>query len=89
MAKKSGIQRAVAIYGGSPTRLAAAVTAEMGREVSRQNIEHWLKTGRVPFEYCNAVSTTAGIELESLNGRIDWASLRSVLASRTTEQQGA
>lgn len=85
MAKKTGIQRAVAIFGGSPTRLATAV----GGDVSRQNIEHWLKAGRVPVEHCDAVSAASGVELEGLNDRINWASLRNVLAAQATEQQGA
>lgn len=73
MARKTGIERAVAIYGGSPTKLAAAC----GDSISRQNIEHWLKAKRVPLDHCAAVSAATGIDLEDLNDK--WAAVREVV----------
>lgn len=72
MARKTGIERAVAIFKGSPTKLAAAC----GEDVSRQNIEHWLKAKRVPMEHCAKVSAATGIDLEDLNDK--WAEVREV-----------
>lgn len=48
---KEAIRRAVDIFDGSPARLARAI----GEPVKRQNVEHWLESGRVPTEYCAAI----------------------------------
>ena len=76
MPKKTGIQEAVDLFDGSPTALAAAI----GSEVSRQNIEHWLKKGRVPEEKCPAVAVATRIPVERLNPLHDWAKTREALA---------
>ena len=39
------------LYDGSTTRMAAAI----GGKVKRQNIEHWLASGRIPWEHCSAI----------------------------------
>ena len=79
MGHKTGIQRAVELFDGSPTKLAAAV----GNGVIRQHVEHWLKTGRVSSEKCAHVSLATGISVELLNPQEDWAAIRRALAAGT------
>ena len=69
MGKKTGIQQALDMFDGSPTRLAAAV----GHDVSRQNVEHWAKVGRVAMDKCGVVRAATGIPLEALNDKVNWA----------------
>ena len=45
---KEAIRQAVELFDASPSRLAQAI----GQPVKRQNVEHWLNTGRVPTDYC-------------------------------------
>lgn len=45
---KEAIRQAVDLFDASPSRLAQAI----GQPVKRQNVEHWLNTGRVPTDYC-------------------------------------
>lgn len=73
MSQQTGIQRAVAMYEDSPTKLAAAV----GNGVLRQHIEHWLSSGRVPAERCPEVSAATGLPLEDLNDKVNWALVRA------------
>lgn len=73
--KKSGIQRAVEMFGGSSSAMAAAI----GEGVSRQNIDHWLTIGRVPVIKCPAVSLATGISVEQLNPLHDWDTMRRSL----------
>jgi 2-keto-3-deoxy-6-phosphogluconate aldolase len=73
---KSGIQEAVDMFDGSPTKLAAAV----GCGVSRQNIETWLKLGYVPQGQCPAVAVATRIPVERLNPLHDWDKTRQALA---------
>lgn len=68
---KTGIERALAVFDNSPTKLAAA----MGNGTSRQNIELWVKSGRVPPEHCQIIKTLTNVPLKALNSRMDWASL--------------
>lgn len=68
MANKNGIQRAVEMFGGSPTRLAEAV----GNGVLRQHIEHWLKSGRVSSEKAPEVAAATGIDIKDLNDTTNW-----------------
>lgn len=75
MPKKSGIQEAVDLYDGSPTKLAAAV----GGDVTRQNIEHWLSTGMVPVGKCPSLSVVTRIPVKRLNPLHDWAKVRQAL----------
>jgi DNA-binding transcriptional regulator YdaS (Cro superfamily) len=67
MAEISPAQKAVDVFDGSPTRLAAAV----GDGVLRQHVEHWLKSKRVPAERCPAVSKVTRIPLWELRPD-DW-----------------
>lgn len=76
MPKKSGIQEAVDMYGGSPTALAASI----GGDVSRQNVEHWLSTGIVPVSKCPSVAVATNVPVERLNPLHDWAKVRQSLA---------
>lgn len=72
MGQKTGIQRAVELFGNSPTRLAAAV----GGGLVRQHVEHWLSVGRVPAEKCPEVAVTTGVALEELNDKVNWDLVR-------------
>ena len=69
MTNKTGIQTALDMYDGSPSRLAEAV----GNGVLRQHVEHWLKVGRVSAERCPEVHATTGVPCEALNDRVNWA----------------
>ena len=75
MGKKTGIQEALDLFDGSPTKLAAAV----GGDVVRQNVEHWVKTRRVPADKCSRVSVATGIPVERLNPEEDWDLVRRAL----------
>ena len=74
--KKSCIQRAVDMYGGSPSALAAAV----GGDVTRQNIEHWLRLNRVPHGRCARLAIVTGISVEALDPLHDWDTVRQALS---------
>jgi len=74
--KKSGIQRALEMYEGKSTALAAAI----GAGVSRQNVEHWLSINRVPHERCARVALVTGIPLQELNPVHDWEEVRQALS---------
>lgn len=50
---KAAIRQAVELFDDSPSRLAQAI----GQPVKRQNVEHWLSTGRVPTEYCARIES--------------------------------
>ena len=76
MAKKTGIQKALDKYDGSPTRLAEAI----GGDVLRQHIEHWLKAGVVPAAKAGEVSIVTGISLDQLNPTVNWDSIRSAVS---------
>lgn len=78
MANKNGIQRAVEMFGGSPTRLAEAI----GSGVLRQHIEHWLKSGRVPSEKAPEVAAATGIDIKELNNTTNWALAGKLVASK-------
>lgn len=73
MANKTGIQRAVDSFEGSPSKLAKAV----GHGVLRQHVEHWLKTGRVSAEKCPVVFAATGIACEDLNDQVNWELVRT------------
>ena len=74
MQEQTGIQAAVAKFDGSPTRLAIATD---GR-VTRQNIEHWLKAGRVPAEKAPLIERASGVPVEALCPEADWNVIRGV-----------
>lgn len=73
MENKTGIQRAVDSFDGSPSKLADAV----GRGVLRQHVEHWLKVGRVSAERCPDVFAATGVPCEQLNDKVNWALVRN------------
>lgn len=52
--QQSAVHEAMAVLGDSPTAMAKALS-EYGEPVSRQNVEHWLKVGRVPAERAPSV----------------------------------
>jgi DNA-binding transcriptional regulator YdaS (Cro superfamily) len=67
--KKTGIEQALEMFGGSPTRLARAV----GDPVIRQHVEHWLKAGRVPADKAPSVKRVTGISCDLLCPGVEWA----------------
>ena len=73
MNQKTGIQRAVDLFDGSPSKLAEAV----GCGVIRQHVEHWLKVGRVSAERCPDVFAASGVPCEELNDRVNWELVRN------------
>ena len=73
MAEKTGIQRAVERFDGSPSKLAKAV----GCGVVRQHVEYWLKTGRVSAERCPKVAAVSGSPCEDLNDQVNWELVRT------------
>ena len=74
MNQQTGIAEAVAKFDNSPSKMAAAI----GKPVLRQDIEHWLKAGRVPAERCAEVSSVTGVPLERLNDKVNWSLVREV-----------
>lgn len=87
MANKTGIQRAVEMFDGSPTRLAEAV----GNGLLRQHVEHWLKKGWVSVERCVAIerATNGAVSRRDLRPN-DWQEIWPELAQPSTsaEEQG-
>lgn len=59
MSGTNPVQKALAVFDNSPTKLAVAI----GNKVLRQHVEHWLKSGRVPSEHCPRFSEVTGIAL--------------------------
>lgn len=53
----TGIRRAVLEIGG-PAKCASA----LGHGVTRQNVEHWLRVGRVPAEHCCDLERLTGVD---------------------------
>lgn len=49
----AAVRLAVSYFDGSPSRMARAI----GPGVKRQNVEHWLRTDRVPAEHCAALES--------------------------------
>ena len=64
----NGIEKAVAMHDGSPSKLAAAI----GGGVRRQHVEHWIKTGRVSAEKTPNVHRATGIPCSELNDKVEW-----------------
>lgn len=85
MDQKTGIQRAVDLFDGSPSKLAEAV----GCGVIRQHVEHWLKAGRVSAERCPDVSAASGVPCEELNDKVNWALVRSGTAPAVPQAKEA
>lgn len=52
----TGIRKALDLFDGSPTKLAAAI----GGSVRRQHIDFWLKQGQVPAAHCMSVENATG-----------------------------
>jgi len=76
MEKKSGIEMAVDLFGGSPTKLAAAI----GPPVLRQHIEHWLRAGKVPADKAPSVKRVTGIACDVLCPGVEWSEVNSEAA---------
>ena len=74
MIEKTGIERALEKFDGSPTKLAEAV----GGSVMRQHVEHWLKSGVVPAAKAPDVALATGIPVDFLNPSVNWDAVRNM-----------
>lgn len=78
---KTGIQKALDFYRNNPAILAIAI----GDGVTRQAIEGWLKSGRVPHDYCPKLEKMTGIPCEELRPTGKWDELRAL--RKTTKKE--
>lgn len=62
------IIKLVLAKGGS----ASGIAARIGGDVTRQNVEHWLKTGKFPEKHCPALEREYGIRCERLRPDLRW-----------------
>ena len=88
MSELSPVQKAVAVFDGSPTKMAGA----LGEGVLRQHVEHWLKSGRVPAEHCPAVSRLTRVprwELRPDDWFRIWPELIGVEGAQQPKQEAA
>jgi hypothetical protein len=60
-ATNTPIQRALAHFDGSPTKMAKALCVPGGRAVLRQSVEHWLRQNAVPPEFVRPIHDMTGI----------------------------
>jgi DNA-binding transcriptional regulator YdaS (Cro superfamily) len=74
MTPSEALTDALAKFGDSPTALAVAI----GGSVKRQNIEHWMRSGRVPAEHCPGVerSVHGAVSCEALRPDLTWRRVR-------------
>lgn len=72
MAEQTAIQRVMAHFDNSPSQLATAI----GGKVKRQHVEHWVKVGRVPAEYCPDIEALTGVACEELRSDVSWSKVR-------------
>jgi DNA-binding transcriptional regulator YdaS (Cro superfamily) len=81
MEQRSGLKKALKIFQGSPSKLASA----LGKDVKRQNVEHWIKTSVVPAERCPAIEEATGglVRCEDLRPDVAWSVLRGNTAQST------
>lgn len=77
MTPQEALQEALATVEGSPSALAA----KLGDGVTRQNVEYWVKKGRVPAEYCPAIERATSVRCEDLRPDVAWGVLRDQAAS--------
>jgi hypothetical protein len=82
--QKTGIQKAVEGFDGSPTKLAAA----LGKGVSRQTVEHWLRVGHVSPGLAPNVADVSGQPIESLDSTTDWHLVPGLLARHGSARRG-
>jgi len=61
------VQRALAHFDDSPTKMAAAI----GAGVLRQHVEHWRLSGRIPTEHCRAIHDITSVKCWELRPT-DW-----------------
>jgi DNA-binding transcriptional regulator YdaS (Cro superfamily) len=75
MEHKTAIERVVEFFDGSTTKVAFAI----GGKVVRQNVDHWVKTKRVPSDVCPQIElATAGlVRCEDLRPDVAWSVLRN------------
>ena len=97
MEHETGLTKAIEIFQGSPSKLAAALDGD----VKRQNVEHWVKTGVVPAERCPAIEEATGglVRCEDLRPDVRWDVLRkntppalantAQAATKSVAEQGA
>jgi DNA-binding transcriptional regulator YdaS (Cro superfamily) len=81
---KEAIRRAVDLFDASPSRFAAAI----GPHVSRQNVQHWLATGRVPTDYCARIEAVTEHRVTRRDLRpVDWRDIWPELVAHDCGQQ--
>lgn len=66
--KLTPVQRALAHFDDSPTKMASA----LGAGVLRQHVEHWRQSGRIPTEHCRAVHNLTNVKCWELRPA-DWS----------------
>lgn len=76
---KEALEAAIAACEGQS---ATALAARIGGRVVRQNVEYWLKVGRVPAEHCPAIerAVMGAVKCEELCPGVAWEVLREQAA---------
>lgn len=82
-AMPSGIEQALEKFGGSPSKLAAAIDGEV--KVTRQHVEHWRKTGKVPADKAPDVQRVSGVPVELLCPGVNWGVVRGEPQQQSVE----
>lgn len=69
---RQGIADVISVAGS-----ASAVAAIVGAPVKRQNVEHWVKAGRVPPEHCPALELALDLPCERIRPDLKWRRVRA------------
>ena len=74
MEHKPAIDRVVEFFDGSTTKVAIAI----GGKVVRQNVDHWVKTKRIPSDFCPQIeqATNGLVRCEDMRPDVAWSVLR-------------
>lgn len=65
----NGVKKLLASEKGSPTAVARKLTTKQ-RLCSRQNVQHWKKSGYVPSTWAPHVASIYAIPLHELNPKV-------------------
>lgn len=74
----TGIERVIAIAGGSPTEVARRLSSE--RRCSRQLVEYWVRCEYVPGKWAPLVHREFGVPLHELNPNVYPRAMRTTEA---------
>ena len=71
MEHKPAIDRVVEFFDGSTTKVAIAI----GGKVVRQNVDHWVKTKRIPSDFCPQIEQATGglVRCEDMRPDVAWS----------------